>query len=88
MNNSLKALVYSNFEGVLFSGLNSFIPLPTPFINSGIFFPPNSSKTISTMMMISGPKNKKRSIQGFLFKKFIQTRVSLTLIMMLIYIRA
>ena len=36
------------------ASLNSFIPLPNPYINSGIFLPPNNNKTITKIMMISG----------------------------------
>lgn len=44
----------SVFVSSLLASLNSFIPLPRPLINSGIFFPPNNNKTTTTIKIICG----------------------------------
>ena len=46
----LESASSSSFEAFL----NSFIPLPNPFINSGIFLPPKSKRTTTTIRIICG----------------------------------
>lgn len=51
---SSSPLVGSSFSISFMPSLNERTPLPMPFISSGIFLPPNSNSTISTINMISG----------------------------------
>ena len=51
--------------------LNSFIPLPSPRISSGIFRPPNSSRIISTRTIISvGPGENNSTL--FMFVRLVE----------------
>lgn len=52
----------------LFSFLNSTMPLPIPFISSGIFFPPNNSNITNIMISIcQGPVISGIIIFNFIF---------------------
>jgi hypothetical protein len=62
----------------LLASLKSLMPLPSPFMSSGIFLPPNMSSRMMSMIMISGaprpPKNPRIKADVISFKLYAKVR--------------
>ena len=70
---------FRSFSISFIPSLKLLTPFPKPFINSGIFLPPQKSKTTRAIIMISPapifPKNKIVFIFHFIFKRTQQSHV-------------
>ena len=72
-NYSLVSSSFLEFAGwsSLAAFLNSLIPVPIPFINSGIFLPPKSKTTIAIINITCiGPITPKNMVKAFMILVF------------------
>ena len=76
---SLSVTLLLSSESSLLASLNSLMPLPRPLINSGIFFPPNKSKTITTINTICHGPIAKGIILDIIILKFGGTKLIIKL---------